>query len=117
MLIKLKKIFEYFSCFWKVFCFENFHKNPKIFNSAFWRLTCKSRVFKAPVATLLRMASDSLESKSSSHKKHLENFSKSGFCTFLVTHSRVTSSSKSVRDSLLSGSSSHKKDLEKFFKI
>ena len=46
MLIKLKKIFEYFSCFWKVFFYKNFHKNPNIFNSAFWRLTSESQVFQ-----------------------------------------------------------------------
>ena len=45
LLLKPKMIFEYFSCFWKVFCFKKIHKNPKIFNPTFWRLTRESRVY------------------------------------------------------------------------
>ena len=41
LLIKSKKISKCFSCFLKEFCFEKFHKNPKICNFAFWRLTRK----------------------------------------------------------------------------
>ena len=88
MLIKHKKIFEYFSCFWKVFYFENFQKFQKIFNSAFWQLTCESRVFKALVASLPRMVRNSLASKTSNHEKYLEFFSKTGFLDFLATQFR-----------------------------
>ena len=110
LLIKPKKIFEYFSCFWKVFCFEKFHKNPKIF-------TRESRVFKALVASSSKMVRNSLASKSSSSEKDLENFSKFGFYTFWWLNSQVTSSSRGICNSLASESPSCEKDLENFFKI
>ena len=39
LLIKLKKIFECFSCFWKVFCFCKNVKNFKNSVALFWRLS------------------------------------------------------------------------------
>ena len=74
-------ILEYFSCFWKVFCFENFQKkkNSKIFNPAFWQLTYESQVFKAQAPSLPKVVRDSLTSRRSRYGKHLEIFSKSRF--------------------------------------
>ena len=39
LLIKHKKIFECFSCFWKVFCFCKNFKNSKNSVALFWRLS------------------------------------------------------------------------------
>ena len=97
----------------------------KFFNSAFWRLTHELRVFKGPVVRLHRRVCDSLASETSSRKKHLEIFQKSGFLTFwrliFATPSRVEvqveSLLRGVCDSLASGSPNCEKDLEKFFKI
>ena len=99
--------FEYFSCFWKVFCFEKFHKNPKNLQLCFWPLTHQSWAY--PKGT-----HDSLASGMSSRKKYLELFPKS---RLLAAHSRVARPSRSIRDSLASGSPSREKDLENFFKI
>ena len=41
LLIKHKKIFECFSCFWKVFCFRKNVKNFKNSVALFWRLCCR----------------------------------------------------------------------------
>ena len=40
LLIKHKKIFECFNCFWKVFCFCKNVKNFKNNVALFWRLSC-----------------------------------------------------------------------------
>ena len=51
LLIKHKKIFEYFSCFWKVFCF---YKNVKNFKNSvvlFWRLSRGLVQSHVPVAS------------------------------------------------------------------
>ena len=51
LLIKHKKIFKCFSCFWKVFCF---YKNVKIFKNSvalFWQLNCKLVQSYVPVAS------------------------------------------------------------------
>ena len=51
LLIKHKKIFECFSCFWKVFCFC---KNVKIFKNSvalFWQLSCGLIQSHVPVAS------------------------------------------------------------------
>ena len=51
LLIKHKKIFECFSCFWKVSCFC---KNVKIFKNSvalFWQLNCKLVQSYVPVAS------------------------------------------------------------------
>ena len=51
LLIKHKNIFEYFSCFWKVFCFC---KNVKIFKNSvalFCRLSCRLVQSHVPVAS------------------------------------------------------------------
>ena len=54
LLIKHKKIFECFSCFWKVLCF---YKNCQIFKNSvalFWRLSRGLVQSHAPVASPLR---------------------------------------------------------------
>ena len=79
VLIKHKKIFEYFSCFWKVFLFGKISKNPKIFNSVF--LATHSRVML--VVSLLKSSRDFLVSETPSCEKYLENFQKiSGLLPF-----------------------------------
>ena len=98
LVIYHKKIFEFFSCFWKVLCFcKNCQKFQKIFCTI---LATQSRV--EPVACPSRESikeifrdstSDSLAGKCFSREKDLEYFSKFGFSCFsrlkLATWSRV----------------------------
>ena len=80
LLIKHKKIFEYFSCFWKVFCFC---KNFKNSIALFWRLGHGSVQLHAPSREHhSENIHDSLASQSPSREKYLENFSKSRFLGF-----------------------------------
>ena len=51
LLIKLKKIFECFSCFWKVFCFCKNVKNFKNSVVLFWRLSRKLVQSYVPVVS------------------------------------------------------------------
>ena len=95
---KHKKIFECFSCFWKVFCsYKNwkFQKQccPVLATQSrvsqvachnheptgqFWRLVHEWKVQSRGVHREFRgSARDSLASETSSHKKHLANFFKS----------------------------------------
>ena len=91
LLIKHRKIFERFNCFWKVFCFV---KNFKNCVALFWRLGLESVQSLAPChehhSENIR---DSLVGQSSSREKYLEKFSKSRFLGFsrlrLVTCSQV----------------------------
>ena len=94
LLIKHRKIFEFFNCFWKVFCFrKNCQKFQKLC-ALFWRLGLGSVQSLAPChehhSENIR---DSLVGQSSSREKYLESFSKSGFLGFsrlrLVTCSQV----------------------------
>ena len=78
MLIKHKKIFEFFNCFWKVFLLWKFSKTVQL---CFGDST--SRVKQ--VASLLRSFRDSLASQAPSHKKDLENYQKSGFFRIFAT--------------------------------
>ena len=91
MLIKHNFFFlSILGFFWKVLRLKSFHKNPKIFNSAFWRLTFVSHASrKAPVASLHRRFRDSLVSETSSREKYLKKFQK--FLVFIIfaTTSRV----------------------------
>ena len=94
---KYKKIFEFFRCFWKVFCSsktKNFKKHfcPVLATQSrlsqvachscelagqFWRLVREWKVQSQGVHRDFRGSSrDSLASETSSRKKHLENFSK-----------------------------------------
>ena len=70
LLIKHKKIFECFSCFWKVFCFCKNVKNVK-------------KLFCPVLATQLRVDPVTCPSR----KKYLEYFSKFEFLMFLVAQS------------------------------
>ena len=64
LLIKQKKIFECFSCFWKVFCFCKNVKNFKNSVALFWRLSrglVQSHVLIAsPHRDFLRFTSESM---------------------------------------------------------
>ena len=51
LLIKHKKIFECFSCFWKVFCFCKNVKNFKNSVALFWRLSRRLVQSHVPVAS------------------------------------------------------------------
>ena len=90
MLIKHKNVFEYFSCFWKAFCFKIFHKNPKISTLPFGDSLANHVSHMAPVARLHRSVRDSLASKTFSREKYLEIFSKIlGFCHFRNSFSQL----------------------------
>ena len=69
LLIKHKKIFKCFNCFWKVFYFCKNFKNSV---ALFWRLgygSIQSRAYT-------EVFRDSLVGQRPSHEKDLENFSK-----------------------------------------
>ena len=91
ILIKHKKIFECFNCFWKVFFFL---KNFKNYAILFWRfcLACQAS-HEPPVVSLHKALGDSLSSQGPSREKDLEKFQKLGFLGFLrlslATGSRV----------------------------
>ena len=128
MLIKHKKIFECFNCFWKSFWFEKCQKFQKLCNPvlATW---LRVNLVACPQSRAYTIGfRDSLASQSSSHKKDLENFSKIWFLDFLrlalENCSRVEASTASILRSfcgsprLLEGeTSSREKHLNKFFKI
>ena len=117
LLIKHKKIFEYFSCFWKVFCFC---KNFKNSIALFWRLGHGSVQLHAPSREHhSENIHDSLASQSPSREKYLENFSKSGFLGFSWLSGWKLQSwglHRNFRNFLTSGTSSCEKHLDKFFK-
>ena len=104
LLIKPKKIFECLSCFWKVFWFENVHKNPKICNSASSRLTHESIQSRASSRKLTqngsRLPSRLTLGWTSSREKHLDKFFKichTGFWQLdLVTCLRLIPVTKNV---------------------
>ena len=92
LLIKNKKIFECFSCFWKVFCFckkcqkLNLKKKKTVLpyfgdSVAGW----SSRMSQSRVHT--EIFRDSLAGQCPSREKYLEYFSKFGFLIFLATQS------------------------------
>ena len=67
-----------------MFCFKNFKKSKKFYNSIFGNLLVNQASHEALVASLLKRFRDSLASEYPSHKKHLENFKKFlGFGHFL----------------------------------
>ena len=70
MLIKYKKIFEYFNCFWKVFFFIKISKNSKIVQLCFGL----SFLWVKPVASLLRSSRDSLASMFPNREKYFKKF-------------------------------------------
>ena len=80
LLIKHKKIFECFNCFWKVFCFCKNVKNFKNSVALFWRLAGWSS--REPT---WRFFYGSLVGQCPSREKYLEYFSKFGFLIFLAT--------------------------------
>ena len=71
-----QRFLSIFSCFWKVFYFENFQKIQNFYNSVFGDSLVGHASHEAPVASLLRSSHNSLASESLSWEKHLENFSK-----------------------------------------
>ena len=93
---KHKKIFEYFRCFWKVFCLKNLKISKILFcpvlaaQSRVCQVACLSRVFAGHFWRLVRewkvqsrgslrdfrgSARNSLAGRLSSREKHLEKFS------------------------------------------
>ena len=76
LLIKHKKIFECFNCFWKVFCFCKNIKNFKNSVALFWRLGRGSSQLHAPVASLHRRFSRLTGRSTSQSRKRLRKFSK-----------------------------------------
>ena len=85
LLINHKKIFECFSCFWKVFCFCKNVKNFKNSVALFWKLSSglvQSHVQSQAYTEIFR---SSLAGQCPNREKYLEYFSKFGFLMFLVT--------------------------------
>ena len=82
MLIKHKKIFEYFNCFWKVFLFWKISKISKTVQLCF--SDSLSRV--TPVVNLLRSSHYSLASQSPNCKKDLKKFQNFRVFSIFVTH-------------------------------
>ena len=79
----LKRFFECFNCFWKVFLFGKISKNFKNCATQFWRLCLAGQASRAPpIASWLNLIRDSLASQGPSREKDLENFQKSGFLAF-----------------------------------
>ena len=76
MLIKYKRFLSIFSCFWKVFCFENFQKIQNFLQLCFSDSLMGQASHKTPIASLHKSSRDSLASQFPSHKKYLENISK-----------------------------------------
>ena len=56
LLIKHKRIFECFKCFWKVFCFEKF-KNFINYATLFWRLYLTGQASREPLVASLHRSS------------------------------------------------------------
>ena len=122
MLIKHKKIFEYFSFFFleSVFILKNFRKSKKFSTLLFDDSLVSHASRETPVISLLRNH-NSLVIETSSREKHLERFSKflgfGHFRDYFASGSLVTSLHREFCDSLVSGCPSCKKDLDKIFKI
>ena len=126
MLIKHKKIFECFSCFWKVFLFWKISK--KLCN--FVLVTCLAgQANRLPqLRAYTEDFHDLLAGQCPSRKKDLEFFQKFGFLDFsrlyLATCLWVEAPvmrlyinfHSSLRDLFVGGPSSHEKHLDKFFK-
>ena len=129
MLIKHKKIFECFSCFWKVFCFCKNVKNFKNSVTLFWRLSCRLVQSHVSVASPHRNFSQLTGGSMSQSQKILRIFFKIwGFKVSrdsdwpLVRGWRFQSRGvhRDFRDlpcdSLTGRTSSREKHLDKFFK-
>ena len=85
LLIKHKKIFDCFSCFWKVFLFlQKCQKFQKTVFALFWRLSCGLVQSHAPVVSPHKNFLNSLAGQCPSHEKYLEYFSKFEFLLFLA---------------------------------
>ena len=116
-----KRFLSILVVFGKCFCFENFQKIQKFYNSVFGN-SLAGHANRKLTQKLLQLPGEWVPQL----RKTLRKFFKiSGFWSFLwlnfVTISRVeapvVSLHKSFRDSLVSGSPSREKDLVKIFKI
>ena len=85
LLIKHKKIFECFSCFWKVFCFYKNCQNFKNCVTLFWRLSRGLIQSHTPVASPLRDFSQLIGGSMSQSRKILKIFFKIWVFMFLAT--------------------------------
>ena len=130
LLIKNKKIFECFSCFWKVFCFCKNVKNFKNSVALFWRLSHELVQSHVPIASPHRDFSQLTGRLMPQSRKTLRIFFKIWFLMFLATQSSdLFAGGRSSRewyteifaapdrDSLVSGTSSREKHLENFPKV
>ena len=84
LLIKHKKIFECFSCFWKVFWFYKNCQNFKSSVALFWRLSRGSIQLHAPVTSPLRDFSRLTSKSMSQSRKILRIFFKIWVFMFLA---------------------------------
>ena len=87
LLIKHEKIFECFSCFWKVSCFYKNVKNFKNSVALFWRLSPGWSSCMSQSWAHIEIFRGSLAGQCPSREKYLEYFSKFGFLMFLATQS------------------------------
>ena len=88
MLIKHKKIFEYFELFLESVLFWKFSENPFFFFyvTLFWRLTLMSQASRETlVMSLLKSSRDSVVSQYPSREKYLEKFQNFLVFGFFVT--------------------------------
>ena len=105
MLIKHKKIFECFNCFWKVFCFEKCQKFQKLWHLFLATCLTDQASHMPQLWACTEGFCDSLAGQSPSREKDLEIFSKIWVFRFLATQ---------FGDLFASGSSSHEVYLESF---
>ena len=87
LLIKHKKIFECFSCFWKVSCFYKNVKNFKNSVALSWRLNRRLVQSHVPVTSLHRDFSWLTSGLKPQSRKILRIFFTNWFLMFLVTQS------------------------------
>ena len=87
LLIKHKKIFECFSCFWKVFVFIKTSKISKTVLSCFGDSVAGWSSHMSQSRAHIEIFRGSLVGQCLSREKYLEYFSKFGFLMFLATQS------------------------------
>ena len=128
LLIKHKKIFEYFSWFWNVFCFCKKVKNFKTMLPCFGNSVAGWSSCMSQSQAHTEIFRGSLASQYPSHEKYLEYFSKFRFLMLLASLATCLRLEGSVarrlrdfrglpRDSLTGRTFSRKNHLDKFFKI
>ena len=128
MLIRHKKIFECFSCFWKVFYFENFQKFQKLCNPILATVLHRLSKSQAPNCEFTQKLLVTLQRVKAPVMKNTQKIFKNlGFLDFcdsvwqvirewkLQSRGLLRMFGDSRRDLLVSGPSSREKHLDNFF--